>query len=67
MPTGLVAANRVPSGYVVPKGWDYVVDSYKNVDNTLDGMKYYVDAKIPPEQVLVKRKIIALMGILASS
>ena len=34
IPTDLVAANCVPSGFMVPKGWDYVVDYYKNIDNT---------------------------------
>lgn len=32
IPTDLVEANCVPSGFMVPKGWDGVVDYYKNVD-----------------------------------
>ncbi|KAL3919848.1 MAG: hypothetical protein SGARI_007100, partial [Bacillariaceae sp.] len=32
IPTDLVEANCVPSGFMVPKGWDIVVDYYKNVD-----------------------------------
>jgi len=34
IPTDLVAANCVPSGFMVPKGWDQVVDYYKNIDDT---------------------------------
>ena len=34
IPTDLVAANCVPSGFMVPKGWDGVVDYYKNIDDT---------------------------------
>jgi 3'-phosphoadenosine 5'-phosphosulfate synthase len=34
IPTDLVAANCVPSGFMVPKGWDHVVDYYKNIQNT---------------------------------
>jgi len=33
IPTDLVAANCVPSGFMVPKGWEGVVDYYKNIDN----------------------------------
>ena len=33
IPTDLVEANCVPSGFMVPKGWDTVVDYYKNVDS----------------------------------
>jgi 3'-phosphoadenosine 5'-phosphosulfate synthase len=32
IPTDLVAANCVPSGFMVPKGWDQVVDYYKHAD-----------------------------------
>jgi 3'-phosphoadenosine 5'-phosphosulfate synthase len=32
IPTDLVAANCVPSGFMVPKGWDKVVDYYKHSD-----------------------------------
>lgn len=32
IPTDLVEANCVPSGFMVPKGWDGVVDYYKNLD-----------------------------------
>jgi 3'-phosphoadenosine 5'-phosphosulfate synthase len=34
IPTDLVAANCVPSGFMVPNGWNGVVDYYKNVDDT---------------------------------
>lgn len=34
IPTDLVAANCVPSGFMVPKGWDGVVDYYKNIEDT---------------------------------
>jgi len=34
IPTDLVAANCVPSGFMVPKGWDQVVDYYRNIDDT---------------------------------
>jgi 3'-phosphoadenosine 5'-phosphosulfate synthase len=34
IPTDLVAANCVPSGFMVPKGWDGVVDYYKNVEDS---------------------------------
>lgn len=34
IPTDLVEANCIPSGFMVPKGWDGVVDYYKNVDDT---------------------------------
>jgi 3'-phosphoadenosine 5'-phosphosulfate synthase len=34
IPTDLVEANCVPSGFMVPKGWDIVVDYYKNIDQT---------------------------------
>lgn len=34
IPTDLVAANCVPSGFMVPKGWDGVVDYYKNIDDS---------------------------------
>ena len=33
IPTDLVDANCVPSGFMVPKGWDIVVDYYKNIDS----------------------------------
>jgi len=32
--TDLVEQNCVPSGFMVPKGWDMVVDYYKNIDST---------------------------------
>ncbi len=32
IPTDLVEANCVPSGFMVPKGWDIVVDYYRNID-----------------------------------
>lgn len=34
IPTDLVEANCVPSGFMVPRGWDIVVDYYKNIDQT---------------------------------
>jgi len=34
IPNDLIEANCVPSGFMVPKGWDGVVDYYKNVDDT---------------------------------
>ena len=34
IPTDLVAANCIPSGFMVPKGWNQVVDYYKNIDDT---------------------------------
>merc|ERR1711935_816533 len=34
IPADLVAANCVPSGFMVPKGWDGVIDYYKNIDDT---------------------------------
>ena len=34
IPTDLVAANCVPSGFMVPKGWDGVVDYYKNIEDS---------------------------------
>jgi len=34
IPTDLVEANCIPSGFMVPKGWDGVVDYYRNVDDT---------------------------------
>eukprot|EP00934_Nitzschia_sp_Nitz4_P008238 Nitzschia sp. Nitz4//scaffold367_size14546//1542//5103//NITZ4_008924-RA/size14546-snap-gene-0.3-mRNA-1//1//CDS//3329549321//8228//frame0 len=34
IPTDLVAANCVPSGFMVPRGWDGVVDYYKNIEDT---------------------------------
>ena len=33
IPTDLVEANCIPSGFMVPKGWDLVVDYYKNQGN----------------------------------
>lgn len=33
IPTDLVEANCVPSGFMVPKGWEQVVEYYKNVDD----------------------------------
>mmetsp|Transcript_33349 Transcript_33349/g.70086 ORF Transcript_33349/g.70086 Transcript_33349/m.70086 type:complete len:1114 (+) Transcript_33349:118-3459(+) len=33
IPTDLVEANCVPSGFMIPKGWDIVVDYYKNIDS----------------------------------
>lgn len=33
IPTDLVDANCVPAGFMVPKGWDIVVDYYKNIDS----------------------------------
>jgi len=33
IPNDLVEANCIPSGFMVPKGWDGVVDYYKNVDD----------------------------------
>jgi len=32
IPTNLLAANCVPSGFMVPKGWDGVVDYYKHAE-----------------------------------
>ena len=32
IPTDLVEANCVPSGFMVPKGWEIVVDYYRNID-----------------------------------
>ncbi|KAI2502520.1 PUA-like domain [Fragilaria crotonensis] len=32
IPTDLVEANCIPSGFMVPKGWDGVVDYYKHAD-----------------------------------
>ena len=32
IPTDLVEANCIPSGFMVPKGWEGVVDYYKHVD-----------------------------------
>lgn len=32
MPTDVVAANCVPQGFMVPTGWDIVVDYYQNID-----------------------------------
>jgi 3'-phosphoadenosine 5'-phosphosulfate synthase len=34
IPTDLVEANCIPSGFMVPKGWQGVVDYYKNVDDS---------------------------------
>jgi 3'-phosphoadenosine 5'-phosphosulfate synthase len=34
IPTDLLSANCIPSGFMVDKGWDIVVDYYKNVQNT---------------------------------
>ncbi|CAJ1931650.1 unnamed protein product [Cylindrotheca closterium] len=34
IPTDLVEANCIPSGFMVPDGWDLVVDYYKNIQNT---------------------------------
>jgi 3'-phosphoadenosine 5'-phosphosulfate synthase len=34
IPTDLVEANCIPSGFMVPKGWDQVVDYYKNIANS---------------------------------
>jgi 3'-phosphoadenosine 5'-phosphosulfate synthase len=34
IPTDLVEANCVPSGFMVPRGWDIVVDYYRNIDQT---------------------------------
>jgi 3'-phosphoadenosine 5'-phosphosulfate synthase len=34
IPTDLVAANCVPSGFMVPEGWKKVVDYYRNIDDT---------------------------------
>eukprot|EP00980_Cylindrotheca_fusiformis_P031412 scaffold26330_cov127-Cylindrotheca_fusiformis.AAC.1 len=33
IPTDLEAANCIPSGFMVPEGWDLVVDYYKNIDD----------------------------------
>jgi len=32
IPTDLVEANCVPSGFMVPKGWEIVVDYYRNIE-----------------------------------
>jgi len=34
IPNDLVHANCVPSGFMVPKGWDMVVDYYKNIEDS---------------------------------
>eukprot|EP00592_Proboscia_alata_P022521 CAMPEP_0194424354 /NCGR_PEP_ID=MMETSP0176-20130528/23623_1 /TAXON_ID=216777 /ORGANISM="Proboscia alata, Strain PI-D3" /LENGTH=1098 /DNA_ID=CAMNT_0039234061 /DNA_START=232 /DNA_END=3525 /DNA_ORIENTATION=+ len=34
IPTDLVTANCIPSGFMVPKGWEGVVDYYKHADQT---------------------------------
>jgi 3'-phosphoadenosine 5'-phosphosulfate synthase len=34
IPTDLLEANCIPSGFMVPKGWDIVVDYYKHSTNT---------------------------------
>jgi len=33
IPTDLVEANCIPSGFMVPKGWNQVVEYYKNIDD----------------------------------
>jgi 3'-phosphoadenosine 5'-phosphosulfate synthase len=33
IPTDLVQANCIPSGFMVPDGWDMVVDYYKNIED----------------------------------
>ena len=33
IPTDLVESNCVPSGFMVPKGWEIVVDYYKHIDS----------------------------------
>ena len=33
IPSDLVEANCVPSGFMVPKGWNQVVDYYRNIDD----------------------------------
>lgn len=33
MPTDVVAANCVPQGFMVPTGWDIVVNYYQNIDS----------------------------------
>lgn len=34
IPTDLVLANCVPQGFMIPKGWEVVVDYYKNIEDT---------------------------------
>jgi 3'-phosphoadenosine 5'-phosphosulfate synthase len=34
IPTDLVEANCVPSGFMIPEGWKGVVDYYRNIDDT---------------------------------
>ena len=34
IPTDLVSANCIPSGFMVPNGWKGVVDYYKDVDDS---------------------------------
>jgi 3'-phosphoadenosine 5'-phosphosulfate synthase len=51
IPTDLVEANCVPSGFMVPKGWDIVVDYYKNIDQTTRWVPWsqpHTDAPVAP-------------------
>jgi 3'-phosphoadenosine 5'-phosphosulfate synthase len=34
IPADLIEANCIPSGFMVPDGWNLVVDYYKNIENT---------------------------------
>jgi len=49
IPTDLVEANCVPSGFMVPKGWEKVVHYYKNIDQG----EQWVPWSQPREQPLV--------------
>ena len=50
IPTDLLAANCIPSGFMVPNGWDIVVDYYKNVDQKawIPWSQPHVDAPAAP-------------------
>mmetsp|Transcript_33174 Transcript_33174/g.48648 ORF Transcript_33174/g.48648 Transcript_33174/m.48648 type:complete len:1079 (-) Transcript_33174:147-3383(-) len=54
IPTDLVSANCIPSGFMVPNGWKGVVDYYKNVDDTERWVPWSIPRIEAPKDVKTK-------------
>merc|ERR1712157_4952 len=54
IPTDLVSANCIPSGFMVPNGWNHVVDYYKNIDDASRWIPWSVPLVSPPNDANTK-------------
>jgi len=48
IPTDLLQANCIPAGFMVPKGWNQVVDYYKNIDDSSRWIPWSQQYVAPP-------------------